>query len=413
MTVADRDWYLPLRAELPVLERYTYLNTGTAGPIPRCSARALAEEAAHELESGRGNFADFDRLIAARGAARSEAAQLLGAEPEEVALTHHSSEGINIILASLDWKPGDGVVTTSLEHDAGAVPLGLLRRRAGVDLRFAEIGLGERALDGLEAALDGQVRLVLLSHIVYTSGAVLPLGEMIAMIRQRAPDSRVLVDGAQTCGVMPLDVKQLDADYYTLSGQKWICGPEGTGALFVRADRLDELVPGYSSYFSAQQHDFRGNVTLHPTARRFETGMIHRPSMAAFSASLAWIRREVGIERAWARSVELARACRERLQDTDGVELVTPADQQGPLVSFDLPAFSPAQIHSAALLLADRDQVICRSIDHPPYALRGSFGFFNTLQEVDRFAAVVSELVAAGPDTVPLAGHAARLPSTR
>ena len=150
-------------------------------------------------------------------------------------------------------------------------------------------------------------------------------------------------------------------------------------------------------------------MTLHDGARRFETGMIHRPSMVAFLRSLRWIRREVGIERAWQRSLHLATAFRARLESLDGVEIVTPATQASPLVSFDLPAFSPAKLHSAALLLAERDRIVCRSIDHPPFALRGAFGFFNTEQEVECFAEAIEALVAAGPEAVPLAGHAERL----
>ncbi|MBW2734789.1 MAG: aminotransferase class V-fold PLP-dependent enzyme, partial [Deltaproteobacteria bacterium] len=332
----------PLRHHFPVLENSTYLNTGTAGPIPDFSHQALLDEATFELETGRGNFAHWDRFFTLLERAHELMARVFGATSAEVALTHHTSEAMNIVLWGHDWQADDEIVTTSLEHDAAVIPLGLLRERHGVKLRFAEIGYGERSLEGLKEVLSEKTRLVVLSHIAYSSGALLPLRETIDLAHDAG--ARVLVDGAQTCGAMPLDVHALGADFYTLSGQKWMLGPEGTGALYVREALLDELRPTFSSYFSAKHHDFRGNVELQPNARRFETGMVHRPSWAALVKSTAWLLEHVGIERAWQRSIQLASTARERLTKLEGLNLITPSAQASPLLSFDLPAFSPGEL---------------------------------------------------------------------
>jgi L-cysteine/cystine lyase len=222
----------------------------------------------------------------------------------------------------------------------------------------------------------------------------------------------VLVDGAQTAGVLPLDLAALGVDYYTVSGQKWLCGPEGTGALFVASHR-PALTPGLGSVFNVEHHDFLGQITLRADARRYECSMIHRPSLAGFAASLAWILDEVKVGRAWQRSLELADSCRRQLAGIDGIEIVTPEALASPLVTCDLPGWSPAKLHSAARQLVDRERIICRSIDHPPYGLRAAFGFFNTEPEVARFVEAVARLWAAGPDAVPLAGWAQRLPDAR
>ncbi len=409
-------WHLPFRARLPVLADYVYLNTGTAGPIPQVAADAMAAEANRELVEGRGNFATWDRFFARLVHCRQLASDAMGCYADEIALTHHTSEGINIVLWGIDWSAGDIIVSTSLEHDAIAVPMGILRERRGVELRFAEIGLGERApcLASLEASLDRageRCRLLMLSHVAYSSGALLPLQEITALAHARGVP--VLVDGAQTCGVMPLDVKGLGADFYTLSGQKWMLGPEGTGALYVDKERLSGLMPTFASYFTAKRHDFRGNVALQPTARRFETGMVHRPSWAAFEASASWLLEEAGLEHVWQRSLDLSRAARRRLEQIDGLEVITPAPQQTPLLSFDLPEFTPQQLFALCIDLAERERLIIRSTPHAPFCLRATFGFFNDASEIERLASGLEGAIQRGPNALTIAGYAERLPSTR
>jgi len=381
-------WHIQARKELPALERFIYLNTGTAGPIPRCSAQAMEAEAQWEFEQGRANFATFGRVIEAREQARDLLAKLLNASPDEIALMHHTSEAVATVINAIPWQTGDIVVTTSLEHDAGAVPLALLRERYGMDIRFADIGLGERALTGLAEALKDGAKLVLLSHIVYSSGALLPLAEMVAMARQAG--ALVLVDGAQTGGAYPLDISQMDVDFYTISGQKWICGPEGTGALYVRKDRLDVLQPVSGSYFSTEENDFMGQVKLHPNAKRFETGMFYRPQITGFVASLKWTLEEIGVERSWKRSSELASYCREKLSRQKQIEVITPEALQSQLVSFVIEGHTSAEMHAISGALAQQHQIIIRSISHPPYCLRAALGWFNTEEDVDRLVSALA-----------------------
>lgn len=395
---------IDLRRELPVLGQCIYLNTGTAGPLPRCASDAIQGAAELERTQGRGDFRSFGAFLEVREAARSLVAQLLHAAPREIALTHHTSDGVNIVLWGLRWKPGDELVTTSLEHDAVAVPAGVLARRLGVQARFADIGLGDQALGAVAAALSPRTRLLVLSHVMYSTGAALPVAPIVKLAHEQGV--QVLVDGAQSCGVVPVDVRELEVDYYTVSGQKWLCGPEGTGALYVRADRLGELEATFASYFSAAHHDFAGQVALHDDARRFESGMVYRPALHGFRASLAWMLESVGIARAAERSVALARAARAMLESIEGVTLRTPEACQAGLLSFDLPAFSPARLRALASRWAAERQLIVRSIDHRPYALRASFGFFNTEAEVAELTSAVRDAAQQGPSAVvPLAGH--------
>jgi L-cysteine/cystine lyase len=280
-----------------------------------------------------------------------------------------------------------------------------------VEVVFADIGLGERALGAIEQALGKRAKLVALSHVSYSSGALLPVQQIVELAH--AHGAEVLVDGAQSVGAMPVDVRRLGADYYTVSAQKWLCGPEGMGALYVRRERLSTLAPTFCSYFSTASNDFRGRVVFHEDARRFEAGMVYRPALGGFSASLQWMHERVGIERAWQRSLGLAAHARELLGQLDGVMVLTPEKQSSQLLSFDLPAFSPARLHALASIWARDRKLVVRSIDHPPYALRASIGCFNTATEIELLVDAVREALTRGPAAVELEAREHSLPDAR
>jgi L-cysteine/cystine lyase len=378
------DSFDALRSELPVLARCVYLNTGSAGPLPTSVADAIRRAAEAERYHGRGDFGTFGPFLELRERVRARMARLLGADADEIALTHHTSEGVNIVLWGLGWKPGDRLVTTTLEHDAVVVPVAAIARRFGVA--------------GIEQALAAPTKLLVLSHVSYSSGALLPVAEITRLAHARG--AAVLVDGAQSVGAMPVAVRELGVDYYTASAQKWLCGPEGLGALYVRRDRLAELEPTFCGYFGTARNDFRGQVVFHQDARRFEFGMVYRPSLAGFDACLEWMLERVGVERAWQRSLELGSYARGLLGELGSVAVVTPAAQQSQLVSFDLPGFPPAALRALASRWGRERKLVVRSIDHPPCALRVSVGWFNLASELELLVEAVAEAVAEGPAAV-------------
>src|SRR5579884_3822470 len=225
------------RSQFPVLRQLSYLNAGTEGPLPQRAADAVRDRIELELTQGRCGRAYFEGLMDLASRLRAGYARLLGCAEDEVALTGSTTDGVNTVLAGLDLRPGDQIVTSDEEHPGLLAPLGRARRRFGVEVEVVPFAQ-------LHEAVSSATRLIACSHVSWVSGRV---ANVAALAATGVP---VLLDAAQALGAIPVDVRSLGCDYYAGSGQKWLCGPEGSGALFVRRDRLEELVvpwPGYGS----------------------------------------------------------------------------------------------------------------------------------------------------------------------
>ncbi len=225
------------RSEFPVFERASYLNAGTEGPIPRAAVEAVHRRVDLEAAQGRSGRAYIEEVLGLADRVRAGYAAVLGCSPAEVALTGSTTDGVNTVIAALDLRPGDEVLTSDEEHPGLLAPLGRAVRRHEVTVRMVPFG-------EIAGEVTAATRLVACSHVSWVSGRVVDVEGLAAT---PAP---VLLDAAQAIGAVPVDMYALGCDYYAASGQKWLCGPEGSGCLFVRGERLEELLipwPGYSS----------------------------------------------------------------------------------------------------------------------------------------------------------------------
>lgn len=249
------------RAEFPVLDRKAFLNAGTDGPLPRRAAGVAEQRIADELNEGRAGRPHFDRMIAAMDRRRELLATLMGCEQDELALTHSTTDGVNIVIGGLDIQPGDELLTSDEEHPGVLVPLAGARRRCGAVIRqapFAE----------LANAVTEKTKFVATSHVSWVNGQVIDAAAL------RATGVPFLLDGAQGLGAVPVDVRELGCDFYAASGQKWLCGPDGTGCLFVRKDRIEDIEPRFLSFASIEDHEDALGSPLHASARRFDLSFI-------------------------------------------------------------------------------------------------------------------------------------------
>jgi len=397
-SLPDPEKLRAVREAIPALAAGIYLNTGSVGPLPAETAAAMADMAAYERDVGRAHDAAIAEALARMGEARAGVAAVLGADVDAVALTHATTDGMNAAALLPDWRAGGRAVTTAHEHAGGTGPLYALRDRYGVDVVFVDAGDDgddERTLAAFEAAITPETRLVSISHVLWTTGAVLPVARIAALAHDRG--ALVVVDGAQAAGAIPVRFDDLGADAYAVPAQKWLLGPEGMGALVVDRTTVDRLTPALGGWYSFERSDSAGDAVWWTDARRFEASGYHRPSVVGMARSIGWLSMYVGLDFVHRRGAAMASAAAVRLAAIPGVSVLTPLDRMATLVTFRIDGW-PAE--AALDELGGRVFAIARTIPSLD-AVRISVGFFTSDDELDRFVGAVELLARHPPETLP------------
>jgi L-cysteine/cystine lyase len=339
------------RAQYPVFQRIAYLNAGSVGPLAQSTHDAIQARQRDALTRGRGStaaHADYQDLM---DAAVAMTATAIGVRADRVVLTASTTEGCNIVLGAMRLGPGDQVVTTDNEHPGLTAPLAA----SGVELRVARV-VDRPASEALQAILEQvtpTTRLIAMSHVGWLNGQILPISEV-----KRATGLPVLVDGAQATGAIPVDAEPVD--FYTVSCQKWLCGPETTGALYIREpERWTPRLAGYSASHAEGIDRYR---------------IIHHSV-----ATLAGLRAALESHPQWRhqRAAEMTERCRTMLSKRHHV-ISEPG--QGTLLSVVAPGDPEACVTRAL------DQgVVIRSLPDRPW-LRVSCGYWTSDDDLERLA---------------------------
>ena len=376
-----------IRQELPATRAHIYLNAGTFGPLPTCVPQAMQERTQAEWQNGRLGTEAFARMFAIYTDAREHVARLLNARTDEIALTDSTGGGMNIISYGFNWQEGDEVITTNHEHISALAPLYQSRDRYGIIVRKADLGPRAEcsALEAISELVTERTRLISISHVTWTTGARLDVKAITRFGRERGIP--VLIDGAQSAGAIPLDVKELDVDFYAIPMQKWLCGPDGTGALYVRRESMHYVAPTYVGYWSTK-HEEGIEWELQESAQRFELGGRHTASLAGQSAVLDWLEQFVGYSWMFEHISTLNTYAYAALQKVPGLTMLTPKPGVSGLLAFTLEGRDDAALVKA---LYEKYTISVRNIPST-HALRVSTGFYNTEEEIDTLVRALSEM---------------------
>ncbi len=386
------EWVAAARREIPAAGESRYFQTGGIGPSPNAVIREVRER----LEFQNRSPADprFSTPMAAiEPDLRALLARVFGAGTEEVALTHSTSEGISIVAWSLDWRPGDEVVISNTEHPANVIPWYVLRDRFGIGLRVLDLSPGTDLLAEARKHLTPKTRMVSLSQVSRNNGRRLRPEESAALgALLRSRGVRYHLDGAQGPGAVPTHFRDLGCDCFSTCGHKWLLGPKGTGALFVRREILDEVLLSWAGSHSHETMDYEGGYELLPSAARYEFGTRALADFAGFARAVEWME-GVGLRRIESRIAALVAYAEEAARRTGALAVsspTTPPDRSGVfVVRLPTGADATALYHRLA-----REERILASPVRDERDFRLSIHFFNTEEEIDRALAAILSAVA-------------------
>lgn len=374
-----------IRADLPLLASQAYLNTGGTGPLPRPVADAIHAAVDAQLEMARMGPEGVELVEQTMQELRAAAGAVVGAPVDDMAITANTTTGLDIVVWGIEWRPGDHIITTELEHPGLSVPIAVAARRHG--LRVTRLGRAEA-----EADLEGSVRrkigpttrLVALSHVSWCTGAAL---DVAGAARATADsDALVLVDGAQSVGAIPVDVATLSVDAYAFPAQKWLLGPEGLGALWIPETSRARVDLTFAAFEAGTAHQPDGSLETFPGARRYE---LSTPPMLLCHGWLAGLRWLAGIGWPDIHAATVANQATARdLLAAAGLKIITPSGPQAGLVVFST---GPDMDPEAAFRTVERAGACLRWLVAPP-ALRASMGFFADASDFAALAAGVGAL---------------------
>jgi cysteine desulfurase/selenocysteine lyase len=393
-----------IRTDFPILFRevygkpLTYLDNGASAQKPRTVLDAI--DHAYKMEYAnvhRGLHYLSNVATAKYENARETVRRFLNARStEEIILTHNVTDAINLVASSfgMGFREGDEIVLSIMEHHSNIVPWHFHRERKGAILKWAPISdSGELLLEELERLITPRTRMVAITHMSNVLGTVVPIKQVVRIAHGRGVP--VLVDGAQAAVHMPVDVQELDCDFYAFTGHKTY-GPSGVGVLYAKRQHLDAMPP-YQGGGDMIESVHTDRIVYGKPPHKFEAGTPPFVQAIGLGAALDYMM-QVGRERIAAYEKELKDYAHERLGQLDWLKIHGQARDKGAIVSFSIEGLHP---HDVATII-DRAGVAVRAGHHCAQPLmdrlgvtatcRASFAMYNTKAEVD---ALVAALVKA------------------
>lgn len=380
-----------LRSQIPALGQQVWMNTGWSGPSPQSVVDALKNRIDMEAMEPPASMRVIETAREIRAQILESVGRLMNADPEALVLTRNTTEGLNIVMSGLDWQPGDEIVTCSLEHPSVLAPAWMIGLRYGVNVRIVNLDphdSEETILEKFQAMVGPKTRLIFISHIQYSTGLRMPAPQLARMAHENGAE--ILLDGAQTAGHIELDMVADDYDYYSIPGQKWMLGFEGTGALYIRKELIPQVHPAHTGGRGMESPVTPDNLVPIPdTTDKFYGGSSSIPLHAAFLEATRFIE-AVSVGSIEARNLQLASRLKAQLRESPRVTVLSPED--GPMAS-GLVTFAVEGWGSEALddHLWENNKIVVRHIEYPE-GVRASLHFFNTEDEVDQLAAAVRNL---------------------
>ncbi|MFL6474468.1 MAG: aminotransferase class V-fold PLP-dependent enzyme [Nitrososphaera sp.] len=378
--------------DYPITKKTIYMNNGAVAPTPISTIKAMTDFMLTCAESGPDSSTISDYVMSLLAELRKRIAHLINCDHDEVVFVQSTTEGLNMVRNGLHWNAGDAIVIRGgrHEHNANYLPWVALSQKKGVKLKELSITdeSGYFDLGQLEELVKGS-HLITLSHVLYNTGAIMPVEE-VGKIAQK---NNVLfcVDAAQSAGTISIDVKKIGCHFLAFPGFKWLCGPTGIGVFYCSKKAFELLDPpeigGESSTLSEQNI-----VTYLDMPDRLQAGFRNFPGVAGLESSLRYILR-LGLDRIRKKNSNVASILHEEIAKISAIKMYGPDDEKK---RSSIVTFMPQRSDSLTLvrkLEQNRIVLAARYVGGGKKAVRASPHFFNSEEEASIVASHVRDLL--------------------
>jgi L-cysteine/cystine lyase len=375
------------REQFPALGNKLYFNYGGQGAMPRATMETITQTIAHIQNIGPFGTEAGAWLTAQMQTVRKAIASELNVTPDTIAFTDNVTVGCNIALWGISWEAGDHVLLSDCEHPGVIAATQEISRRFGVEVTTCPLQATLNEGDPVAIIAENlrpNTRLVVLSHVFWNTGQVLPLEKIVEVCRNN--HSLLLIDAAQSVGALPLNLAELGVDFYAFTGHKWLCGPEGVGGLYVRPEVLGSLHPTFIGLYGIITNSQAQPVNWKPDARRYE---ISTPAYPLYFG----LREAIATHQQWGTPQERYAQIRhnseylwQRLAELPNVKCLCNVPPECGIVSFQLTNHEPVKL----VQFLDAQSILTRTIADPS-CVRATVHYLTLESEIDQLVAAIAK----------------------
>jgi L-cysteine/cystine lyase len=387
-----------IRQEFPGLYHKVYFNFGGQGILPRSAMDAIIDTYQYIEKVGPFGLKINAWLQKKTAETKAMIASELGVTPHTISLTENVTASCNIALWGLDWKPGDQILLTDAEHPGVIATVQEISRRFGVEIVTCPIletlNQGDPVMV-IREYLTPNTQLFVMSHVLWNSGQVLPLKEIVETCHNYNQNQpvKVLVDGAQSVGMLPLNLKESGVDFYAFTGHKWLCGPSGVGGLYINPEVFTELKPTFIGWRGVNPHSPGEVISFKDDGSKFEVATSAYPLYQGLSSGISTHRQWGSPQKRYERICNLSAYLWEKLQSIEGIKTLKNSPPESGLVSFYVnQKLSPDELVKE---LEKRGFFLRTLAD--PYCVRACVHYFTLESEIDELVNTIKDILNLTP----------------
>ncbi len=385
------------RQQFPALANKNYFNYGGQGPMSQVVMDAIAEAQAYIQKMGPFGYEVKNWLEAEKAALRVAIASELNVSKDTITITEDVTVGCNIAMWGIDWQAGDHMLLSDCEHPGVVAIAQEISHRFGVEVTtcplMTTLNTGD-PVTVIREHLRPKTRLVVLSHVLWNTGQLLPLSEITEVCHSN--QSLLLVDAAQSVGMLPLDLQASGVDFYAFTGHKWLCGPEGVGGLYVKAEVRESLRPTFIGWRSTITNSQARPIGWHPDGQRYEVATSNYPLYSGLKSAIAIHQQWGTAEERYQQICINAEYLWRRLSELPNVTCLRTAPPETGLVPFQVGDNQPQTVIQLVKFLESKGSFVRVIAD--PYCVRPCVHYFTLESEMDRLVEGVREWVERGKE---------------